>query len=267
MTLRSALSSRSRLLPPRGSGGRPRSLTRSTISTPASRSSLSVSLGEAAPGAARVEQLTSSASSSDPITSTRSELVVSIDARARGAAGGFARLVCARERKGRRRKRRRVSGNRRGGRGRQAAPRSESGRHHRRAFRARRWRSRRRARIDPIWTHRGPLWRPPRSFHGSVGNVETHRDHGPFSIHRVPNARPDEIGSAVVARGCVAHPRGLARPAALVPAHRARSLPRRPHDPAQPNVCASEAKTEDKKSAAGCLARRDAACASAVREF
>jgi hypothetical protein len=90
---------------------------------------------------------------------------------------------------------------------------------------------------------RGPRGRST----GRVGNAETHRDHGAFSIHRVPNARPDEIGPAVVARRGAAHPRGLARPAALGPAHRARSLPRRPHDPAQP-MCASEAKTKDRKA-------------------
>ena len=94
--LRSVLSSRSRLLPPKPDPvAVSRSFTRSTNSTPAA-TSLSVSLGEAAPGAARVEQLASSASSSKPITSTRSELVVSTDARA--ATGCFARLVCARGR-------------------------------------------------------------------------------------------------------------------------------------------------------------------------
>ena len=152
--LRSALSSRSRLLPPKPDPAAvSRSFTRSTISTPASRSSLSVSLGEAAPGAARVEQLTSSASSSDPITSTRSELVVSIDARARGAAGGFARLVCARGRG-------RVGGGRGGGSaaivegggdGRQRRALSLGGTTAARFALGGGGRGRR-ARIDPIWT-------------------------------------------------------------------------------------------------------------------
>ena len=103
-----------------------------------------------------------------------------------------------------------------------------------------------------------------------MGNAETHRDHGAFSTDRVPNARPDDSGPAVIARGGVAHPRGLARPAALVPAHRARSLPRRPHDPAQPLVCQG-GENSRRKSAAGCLARRVvqplASCDSSMSPF